>query len=124
MKVFKLNLSREVIKLNLTAKGKMRVIIQLDIWLVKIMHKVSKFLHHLIIINEYIITVIVGQNMRLRLIHSNLGAVYSTIHWFVGSLAKILLIPPALYVSYILISDGTTLRSKLIYKEKTIPLNT
>ena len=80
----------------------MRVIIQLDICLVKIiyvMHKVSKFLHHLIIINEYIITVIVGQNMRLCLIHSNLGAVYSTIHWFVGSRAKILLIPPALYVS-------------------------
>lgn len=77
------------------------------------------FMDHLESVSCMVIfTVKFGEKTRLELMISSLGAVYKVTQWPAGFLAIILLMPPAWYVSYSLITDGMTCCSNPICKYK------
>lgn len=64
------------------------------------------------------LTISLGLKIRLLLIASILSAWYRVTHSPLSAFAEMLLVPPALYVSYILISVGYTFSSYTTYYKK------
>lgn len=64
------------------------------------------------------LTISLGLKIRLLLIASILSAWYRVTHSSLSAFAEMLLVPPALYVSYILISVGYTFSSYTTYYKK------